>query len=205
VDDPVLGRAVEDFGVGGRARRFALVGAAGDGIGPQQRLVNHLGAAVVVEVGRLIAGGRRRAGAGEGVRVRAQRHGGAVGEGFGFSVFQFADREDDVRVDGFRHRSAGAVGIDEFGFDRFRLDAAGQRFDRDRARARPLFGAAGIGRRVGRVVGAAAAAEELEAGGEVGVEFRPGRRVDAVVGDFQRVDGLVFVDPAEDLALGRGL
>ena len=207
VDQPVLGGAREGGAVGDRLGQRSLVGAVDAGEVGQLRLVGHLGARVVVEVGRLAKRRGRWLRAGEGRRVRAQRDGGAERERLRRARGERSDVPRDERVHAERERSC-AVGINVHGRDIAGVDAAAERSDDDRPRPRVLVRASGVGRRVGRVVGGRAtraAAEELETGREVVDERRSVGRVDGVVLDLQRVHGLVVVDAAEDLPLGRRL
>src|SRR6202012_3860481 len=70
----------------------------------------------------------------------------------------------------------------------------------DRAGPFVLFVRARVGLRVRGVVDGAAA-EELEPRRQPVFDFQVAGRADFVVADRQRVDGLVFVDAAEDLPL----
>ena len=171
----------------------------------QRLLVRGLGAAVVVEVGGLVAARRRRGRAAPGQRVLAHRDRGDV-----LDLALLAGRERaqagpaHVRVDAERQR-AGAVGVDRDGLDERRRDAVGRR-----GGARVQRGAPGYSSGLPGFVGASVV---LSSVAQPGTRARPGgsrrarpsSRVDVVVAQRERVDGLVVVDAAQELALGARL
>ena len=139
-------------------------------------------------------------------RVLAQRDGSDVADVAG------ADRGESreagpahARVD-VRGQRAGTVGVHRDRGDLGRRvavcgrgDVPGQRPGTD-----PLLARAGVRGGAGRVVGVAAA-EELEPGRQVGLDGQRASRMDRVVLEVQRVDGLVVMRAAQELALRAAL
>ena len=207
VDRQVL-RGAGEADVVGDGQRPVVVAGRPRVVG-QPLLVARLGARVVVKVRSL--GPRRRgrrhpAGPGRGVLADRDRRDVAQRDGLTRSERARGRREAHVGVDRQRPRPA-AVGVGEQRLDEGWGDAArGRRSVArvERPGARVLVGLAGIGGGVGGVV-RGAAAKELEPGRQVVVDHEVRGGLDAVVADVQRVDGLVVVGAAQQLALGAGL